>query len=133
MGSNLYTPEDFKDYIGVYVSIVTICSTAFFVFLLPKLIDYFNNLNYRRYKEILDLRKSLVDNNRTVDRQINRMIDHYEKEFIEMRDSKIWNPSRWGFNGSSFMILGFIFIVVIVILSFSMVIYQHLFLDWFIR
>lgn len=133
MGSIFYTPEDFKEYIGVYVSIVAISSTAFFVFCLPKVIDYFNNLNYRRYKEMLDLRKSLVDNNRTIDRRINKMIDHYEDEFIRTRENKIWNPSRLGFHGSALMMLGFIFLVIALVLWASMCIYQYLFLAWFIR
>lgn len=118
------TSNNFKDYISVYAAIVAICSTAFFVFLLPKLLEYFNNLNYRRYKEILDLRKALVDNNRTVDPRINKMIDHYENEFIETRQNRILNPSKFGFYSTGWAMLGFIFTVIIVSLGFSIGIYK---------
>lgn len=129
VGPILDTSGDFKDYLSVYISIVAICSTAFFIFALPRVYDYFYNLNYRNYKEMLDLRKSLVDNNRTVDCRIDKMIDHYENEFMATRNEKLLNLHRDSLYKSAWNMLGFIFLVVITILGISMGIYR-LFLGW---
>jgi hypothetical protein len=133
VGLVLYASKDFPQYISVYAAIVAICSTALLAFLLPKLFDYFNNLNYRNYKELLDLQKSLIDSNRVVDSRIHKMIDHYEQAFIEARQKKAKKPNFFGFYISAVGLLIFIFCVVIAILVFSMEIYQHLFLDFFVH
>lgn len=126
----LYTSGDFHKYISVYVCIVLLCSAAVFTLLLPKSFDHFNNKNYRNYKEMLDLRKSLVDNKRTVDRSINQMIDQYEKEFIAGKAENLKKNSKYSTHKSIVRILIVISSAIIAIVGIPLALYQYLFLPW---
>lgn len=121
--------ENFEKYIGVFVGIASVCSAAFFTFMLPKIFDYFNNKGYRDYKEMLDLRKSIIESKRKVNPDIDKIIKTYETEFIKNRNKKLKNFYKGSFEKNSWIVLGIIFGAVIVILAFSLFLYQ-VFIWW---
>lgn len=114
--------NNFHEYLQVLTVIMTVLSVATFSFILPKTFDHFNNRNYRNYKEMLDLRKALIDNNRPVDKSINEYIDTYEEEFLKSRTQK--NSSKDTFYKDARDAICFIIIATIILLFVALFVYK---------
>lgn len=116
-------PSNFDNYLSILSVIMTVLSVATFSFILPKAFDHFNNRNYRNYKEMLDLRKALIDNNRPVDKSIDEYIDTYEKDFLTNRAKK--NKSKDTFYTDALQILCFIIMTTGILLCAAVFIYYQ--------
>lgn len=116
--------EKFVTYLPILVVITTVLSVATFSFLLPKVFDHFNNKNYRDYKEMLDLRKALLDNGLPVDEYIENSINDYKENFLKGRLEKAKSKSKDTFWNDAAGAIGFIFGTTIGLLFLATFIYN---------
>lgn len=116
------------EYIPLLVAIMVIFSTAFFGFILPKILDYTRNRYRDELQAALSIEKSLKERQQYhnaesyKEPELEKIISHLKKQYLDNRKEQIaqdGSPRRWNFERTAGELLIAVAAIILVITAVS--------------